>query len=92
MMAINTIATHPRDDSVGIFRNSVALVRPLWLEGRCQAYNVKVVAGDLFATPNPLTSHPEKNLLSSFSNIRAITPQVVHAFEAGALEFCKLEP
>ena len=26
MMAINTIATHPRDDSVEIFRNSVALV------------------------------------------------------------------
>jgi hypothetical protein len=62
-MAINTIATHPRDHSVGIFCNSVALVWPLWLEGRCQASNVKVVAGDLFATPNPLTSHPEKNLL-----------------------------
>jgi hypothetical protein len=30
MMAINTIATHPRDDSVEIFRNSVALVWPLW--------------------------------------------------------------
>ena len=70
------IATHPRDDSVGIFRNSVALVWPLWLEGRCQASNVEVVAGDLFATPNPLTSHPEKNLLSPFSNIRAITPKL----------------
>ena len=76
MMAINTIATHPRDDSVGIFRNPVALVWPLWLEGRCQASNVEVVAGDLFATPNPLTSHPEKNLLSPFSNIRAITPKL----------------
>jgi hypothetical protein len=76
MMAINTIATHPRDDSVGIFRNSVALVRPLWLEGRCQASNVEVVAGDLFATPNPLTSHPEKKLLSPFSNFRAITPKL----------------
>jgi hypothetical protein len=103
MMAINTIATHPRDDSVGIFRNSVTpadfelpksqrrsnqrtrvahcffkrgLVSPLWLEGRCQAANVEVVAGDLFATPNPLRSHPEKNLLSPFSNIRAITPKL----------------
>ena len=76
MMAINTIATHPRDDSVGIFRNSVALVWPLWLEGRCQASNAEVVGGDLFATPNPLTSHPEKNLLSPFSNIRAITPKL----------------
>ena len=42
MMAINTIATHPRDDSVGIFRNSVALVWPLWLEGRCQASNERL--------------------------------------------------
>jgi hypothetical protein len=76
MMAINTIATHPRDDSVGIFSNPLALVWPLWLEGRCQAANVEVVAGDLFATPNPLRSHPEKNLLSPFSNIRAITPKL----------------
>ena len=76
MMATNTISTHPRDDSVGIFRNSVALVWPLWLEGRCQASNVEVVAGDLFATPNPLTSHTDKNLLSPFSNIRAITPKL----------------
>src|SRR5260370_10074572 len=76
MMATNTISTHPRDDSVGTFRNSVALVWPLWLEGRCQASNVEVVAGDLFATPNPLISHTQKNLLSPFSNIRAITPKL----------------
>ena len=76
MMAINTIATHPRDDSVEIFRNSVALVWPLWLEGRYQASNVEVVPGDLFTTPNPLTSYPDKNLLSPFSNIRAITPKL----------------
>ncbi len=54
MMATNTISTHPRDDSVEIFPNSVALVSPLWLEGRCQASNGEVVAGDLFATPNPI--------------------------------------
>src|SRR5260370_38595633 len=76
MMATNTISTHPRDDSVGTFRNSVALVWPLWLEGRCRASNVEVVAGDLFATHNPLISHTQKNLLSPFSNIRAITPQL----------------
>jgi hypothetical protein len=75
-MAINTIATYPTDDSLGIFRNSVAMVSPLWLEGSCQASNVEVVAGDLFATPNPLILHPEKNLLSPFSNIRAITPKL----------------
>src|SRR5262245_3300725 len=33
-------------------------------------------AGDLFVTPNPLTLHTEKNLLSPFSNIRAITPKL----------------
>jgi hypothetical protein len=60
MMAINTIATHPRDDSVGIFRNSVALVWPLWLEAHCQASNAEVVAGDLFATPNPDITPGEK--------------------------------
>ena len=75
MMATNN-STHPRDDSVGTFRNSVALVWLLWPEGRCQASNVEVVAGDLFATPNPLTSHTEKNLLSPFSNIRAMTPKL----------------
>ena len=76
MMATNTISTHPRDDSVETFRNSVALVWPLWLEGRCQASNAEVVAGDLFATSNPLTSQTERNLLSPFSNIRAITPKL----------------
>jgi hypothetical protein len=67
---------HPSDDSAGAFRNSAALVWPLWLEGRYQASNVQVVASDLFATSNPLTTHTEKNLLSPFSNIRAITPKL----------------
>ena len=74
MMATNT--EHPRDDSVETFRNSVALVWPLGFESRCQASNVEVVAGDLFATSNPLISQTEKNLLSPFSNIRAITPKL----------------
>ena len=76
MMATNTISTHPKDDSVWTFRNSVTLVWPLWLDGRCHTSNVEVVPGDLFATPNPLTSHTEENLLSPFSNIRAITPKL----------------
>jgi hypothetical protein len=61
---------------VGTFRDSVALPWLLWLESPCPASNVKVVAGDLFATSNPLTSQTEKNLLSPFSNIRAITPKL----------------
>src|SRR5262249_30715498 len=64
-----------KDDRVGTFRDSVALVWLLWLESRCPASNVEVVAGDFFATSNPLTSQTEKNLLSPFSNIRAITPK-----------------
>ena len=75
-MATNTISTHPKDDSGATFRTSVALVWPLWLEARCQASNVEVVPGDLFATPNPLTSHTDKILLSPFGNIRAITPKL----------------
>ncbi len=58
------------------FPNSVARVWPLWLEGRCQASNVKVVVGDLFATPNLLKSHTERNLLSPYSNIRAVTSKL----------------
>ena len=61
---------------MGTFRDLVALVRPLWLESRCPASNVEVVAGDLFPTSNPLTSQTEKNLLCPFSNIRAITPKL----------------
>ena len=75
MIAINTIS-NIQGRRVGIFRDSVALVWPLWLESRCQASNVEVVAGDLFATSNPLTSQTKKNLLSPFSNIRAITPKL----------------
>ena len=68
---------------MGTFRDSVALVWPLWLESRCPASNVRVVAGDLFATSNPLTSQTEKNLLSPFSNNPCHDAQVVHAFEPG---------
>jgi len=76
MMAINIRSRTSKDDRAGAFRDSVPRVRPLWLESRCPASNVEVVPGDLFATSNPLTSQTEKNLLSPFSNIRAITPKL----------------
>ena len=58
----------------------------LWLERRCQASNVEVVAGDLFATSNPLISQTEKNLLSPFSNIRAITARLCTRSRLAILE------
>src|SRR5437660_8391291 len=76
MMTTNTISTHPKDDSVGTFRNSVALLWPLWLEGRCHASNVEVVARDLFTTRNLLKSHAERNLLLPYSNNRPITSKL----------------
>jgi len=76
MMAINIRSRTSKDDRAGTFRDSVPRVWPLWLESRCPASNVEVVAGNLFATSNPLTSQTEKNLLSPISNIRAITPKL----------------
>src|SRR6266511_3345761 len=66
------LSKHPQS-SMATFPNSVAPVWPLWLE---QASNVKVVVGDLFATPNLLKSHTERNLLSPYSNIRAVTSKL----------------
>jgi hypothetical protein len=54
-------------------------LRSLWPvrpEGRCEAHNVKVVAHDIFATPNYLKSHGGRKLLSPFSNIRAVTSKL----------------
>ena len=67
MIATNNISAHPRDDAGVTFCNSVALV-----EGRYRASRVRVVTSDFSATPNPLTAHTVNNLLSPFSNIRAI--------------------
>ena len=67
MIATNNISVHPRDDAGVTFCNSVALV-----EGRYRASRVRVVTSDFSATPNPLTAHTVNNLLSPFSNIRAI--------------------
>jgi len=71
MIATNNISVHPRDDAGVTFGNSVALV-----EGRYQASRVRVVTSDFSATPNPLTAHTVNNLLSPFSNIRAITAKL----------------
>jgi hypothetical protein len=65
------------------FPNSVARVWPLWLEGRCQASSVKVVVGDLFATPNLLKSHTERNLLSPIKQHPCRNVQVVRVSESG---------
>ena len=67
MIATNNISTHPRDEAVATFCNSIALV-----EGRYRASRVRVVTSDFSATPNPLTAHTVNNLLSPISNIRAI--------------------
>ena len=67
MIATNNISTHPRDDAVATFCNSVALDEACY-----QASRVRVVTSDFSATPNPLTAHTVNYLLSPFSNIRAI--------------------
>ena len=86
MIATNKISTHAKDDSVAWGLPAIQSHWFGWLEGRCQASNVEVVASDLFATPNPLTSHTDKNLLSPFSNIRAITPKLCTRSRLAILE------
>jgi hypothetical protein len=76
-MMATKISTYATDDSVGTLSEIQSHWFGLrWLEGRCETSNAEVVAGDLFATPNPLTARTEKNLLSPFSNIRAITAKL----------------
>jgi hypothetical protein len=71
----STISKHPRT-GMATFRNSVRPAWLLWPEGRSQASNVRVVVGDLRATPNVLKSQTEKNLLFPYCNIRAITSKL----------------
>jgi hypothetical protein len=71
----STISKHPRT-GMATFRNSVAPARLLWPEGRSQAPNVRVVVGDLRATPNLLKSQTEKNLLSPYCNTHAVTSKL----------------
>src|SRR5450756_3060668 len=72
----NAISKQHPWGSTRIFCNPNALVSPLWVEGRCQAHNVEVAVGDLFATRNPLKSHVARKVLSPFSNIRAVTSKL----------------
>jgi hypothetical protein len=74
-MASNTISKHPRT-GFATFRNSVALAWPLSPEGRREPSNVLVVVGDLRPTLNLLKSQTEKNLLSPYCNIRAVTSKL----------------
>jgi hypothetical protein len=61
---------------MAIFRNPVALTCRLQQEGSCRALNAEVVAGDLLTARNLLKSHQERNLLSPYSNIRAVTSKL----------------
>jgi len=52
-------------------------------EGRYQASRVRVVRSDFSATPNPLIAHTVNDLLSPFSNNRAIPQKLCMRFEPG---------
>jgi hypothetical protein len=67
VIATDNISAHSMHDARATFCNSVALV-----EGRYRASRVRVVRSDFSATPNPLAAHKVNDLLSPFSNIRAI--------------------
>ena len=74
-----------RLDKIEVCCGLQKLVRPMMLQGCCKADRAEVVERDRFATPNPLKSHGERNLLSPFSNPCAITPKLCTYFEAEVL-------
>ena len=65
-----------RLDKIEVCCSFQKLVRPMTLQGRRKADRAEVVERDRFATPNPLKSHGERNLLSPVSNTCAITPKL----------------
>src|SRR5229473_3605242 len=65
-----------RLDKVEVCCSLQKLVRPMTPQGCRKADRAEVVERDRFATPNPLKSHGERNLLSPFSNTCAITPKL----------------
>lgn len=71
-----------RLDKIEVCCGLQKLVRAMMLQGCRKADRAEVVERDRFATPNSLKSHRQRNLLSPVSNTCAITPKVVHAFEA----------
>jgi hypothetical protein len=81
MIAATNIPTYPKDGAEATFCNSVAFV-----EGRLGASRVGVVLSGLSTTPNPLTAHAFNNLLSPFSNIRAISHKLCKRLSSAILE------
>ncbi len=73
MLVTKTIANQYPRGGIATFRKPVALT---WRQRLGQAPNVEVVARDLFTTRNLLKSHVERNLLSPYSNIRAVTSKL----------------
>src|ERR1700680_1406678 len=65
-----------RLDKVEVCCSLQKLGRPMTLQGSRKADRAEVVERDRFATPNPLKSHGERNLLSPFGNTCAITPKL----------------
>src|ERR1700675_2628691 len=65
-----------RLDNIEVCCGLQKLARPMMLQGCRKADRAEVVERDRFATPNSLKSHGERNLLSPFSNICAITPKL----------------
>src|SRR5262249_55137933 len=72
----NTISNQPPRGGMATFRKPVALTCRPRLEGCCRALNAEVVARDLLTARNLLKSHRETNLLSPYSNIRAVTSKL----------------
>ena len=73
MLVTKTIANQYPRGGIATLRKPVALT---WRQRLGQAPNVEVVARDLFTTRNLLKSHVERNLLSPYSNIRAVTSKL----------------
>ena len=73
MLVTKTIGNQYPRGGIATFRKPVALT---WRQRLGQAPNVEVVARDLFTTRNLLKSHVERNLLSPYSNIRAVTSKL----------------
>src|SRR5262249_15716376 len=82
----NTIWNQRPPGGMGTFRKAVALTCRLRLEGCCRALNAEVVSGDLLTARNLLKSHPERNLLCPYSNIRAVTSKLCARSSLAILE------
>ena len=48
-----------------------------WFEGQCEAHNVEVVVGDLFATCKPLKSHAAEKVLPHIATFVPLRPSCV---------------